>query len=116
MKTLNAYDVSSNHNIFGAPWKTYAPKDASKDDRSFLDMLGGHTHAPYLVQMTCLVDSPMKLYVANQNYSSILFGNDNDESVKNVVKFEANLSWYDFFNMLPVDNKKSLDWRMTDFN
>ena len=36
--------------------------------------------------------------------------------MKNVIKFEANLKWYDFFNMLPVDNKKSLNWRVTDFN
>ena len=37
--------------------------------------------------------------------------------MKNVVRFEANLRWYDFFNLLPVDNKKSIgDWKITDFN
>lgn len=59
----------------------------------------------------------MKLFVFNQNHTSILFGNDSDESVKNVVKFEANLRWFDFFNLLPVDNKKAIgDWKITDFN
>lgn len=116
MQSLDAYDVSNNQSISGAPWKTYAPKDSSKDTRHIFDVLGGETHAPYLVQLTCLVDSPMKLYVQNQNFSKILFGNDDEESVKNVIKFEANLKWYDFFNMLPVDNKKSLNWKITDFN
>ena len=115
-QSLSAYNVSSNHNIFGAPWKTYSPKDPSKDKRDLLDVLEGESHKPYLVQMTCVVESPMKLYVQNQNYSAILFGNDDEESVKNVVKFETNLRWHDFFNLLPVDNKKSLDWRISDFN
>jgi hypothetical protein len=59
----------------------------------------------------------MKLYVQNQNYSSVLFGSNDEESIKNVVRFEANLRWFDFLNVLPVDNKKSLgDWKITDFN
>jgi hypothetical protein len=46
-----------------------------------------------------------------------LFGNDNEETVKNVVRFEANLRWYDFFNLLPVNNKNSIgQWKITDFN
>ena len=65
MPSLDARDVSNNHNISGAPWKTYAPKDPSKDTRDIFDVLGGETHAPYLVQLTCLVESPMKLYVQN---------------------------------------------------
>lgn len=49
--------------------------------------------------------------------SKVLFGNDNDESIKNIVKFEANLRWFDFLNLLPVENKKSIgDWKITDFN
>ena len=59
----------------------------------------------------------MKLYVQNQNYSSVLFGSNDEESIKNVVRFEANLRWFDFLNVLPVDNKKSLGaWKITDFN
>ena len=59
----------------------------------------------------------MKLFVYNQNYSSVLFGSNDDESVKNVVKFEANLRWFDFFNLLPVDNKNEIGvWKITDFN
>ncbi len=34
-----------------------------------------------------------------------------------MVKFEANLRWFDFMNLLPVDNKKQVgDWKITDFN
>ena len=82
-----------------------------------MDVLDFDTHRPYLVQITCLIESPMKLYVQNQNYTHILFGNDDEESVKNVVKFEANLRWFDFMNLLPVNNKKSIGaWKITDFN
>ena len=66
------------------------------------------THRPYLVALTCMVDSPMKLFVQNQNYTSVLFGSNDEESVKNIVRFEANLRWYDFYNLLPVENKKAI--------
>ena len=80
-------------------------------------MLEWDDHRPYLVSLTCLIESPMKLYVQNQNYSSVLFGSNDEESIKNVVRFEANLRWFDFLNVLPVDNKKSLGaWKITDFN
>jgi hypothetical protein len=47
----------------------------------------------------------------------VLFGSEDEENVKNVVRFEANLHWFDFFNLLPVNNKRSLgDWRIADFN
>lgn len=82
-----------------------------------MDFLELDQHRPYLVQMTCLIESPMKLYVMNQNYSSILFGSNDEEHVKNVVKFEANLRWFDFMNLLPVDNKHEIgQWKITDFN
>jgi hypothetical protein len=59
----------------------------------------------------------MKLFVYNQNYSSVLFGSNDEESVKNVVRFEANLRWFDFLNILPVYNKQTLgQWKITDFN
>lgn len=112
---LKDYNVTQNYNIFGAKWTTYAPKD--RDTRHVLDVLDNDVHKPFLVSLTCLIESPMKLYVLNQNHSSVLFGSDDEESVKNVVKFEANLHWYDFFNLSPVDNKKSLgEWKITDFN
>lgn len=112
---LADYNVSTNHNLFGASWKTYSLKN--KDDRHFLDMLEADTHRPFLVSLTCLVESPMKLYLLNQNHSSILFGSNDDENIKNVVRFEAELRWFDFLNLLPVDNKKSIgEWRIADFN
>ena len=103
--SVKDYTVSSNHNIFGAKWNTYAAKN---DDRHFLDSLNMHDHRPYLVSLTCLVESPMKLYVLNQNHSQVLFGSEDEESIKNVVRFEANLRWFDFMNMLPVENKNSI--------
>ena len=37
--------------------------------------------------------------------------------MKNVVKFEANLRWFDFMNLVPTENKKSMGaWKISDFN
>lgn len=58
----------------------------------------------------------MKLFVQNQNYSAILFGSNDEENVKNVVRFEANVRWLDLFKVLPVSNKPNFDWKITDFN
>jgi hypothetical protein len=60
----------------------------------------------------------MKLYVWNQNRSKIIFGSDDGEVVKNVVKFEANLRWLEFLKILPVSQKPLLSraWKITDFN
>ena len=109
---LKDYRVSKNHGIFGAKWTTY------KSGREHVfDVLDVDENRPYLVSLTCLVESPMKLYVLNQNHSSVLFGSEDSEIVKNVVRFEANLRWFDFFNLLPVNNKKSVgEWKITDFN
>jgi len=73
-------------------------------------------HRPYVVAVTALVESPMKLYVQNQNYSKVLFGSTDEEQVKNVVRFEANLRWTDFFRMMPTENKRPQQWKITDFN
>ena len=118
MKSVKDYNVSNNMNIGGASWKTYAAVDPAKDTRDPLDALDGfHTNRPYLVQVTCVVESPMKLYVLNQNHSKVLFGSDDDESVKNIVKFEANIRWFDFMNLLPTDNKQVIgEWKITDYN
>jgi hypothetical protein len=58
----------------------------------------------------------MKLFIQNQNYSNILFGSNDRELVKNVVRFEANVRWTDLLKVLPVNNKPSLKWKITDFN
>ena len=80
-------------------------------------MMDTYNHRPYLVALTCVVESPMKLFVYNQNHSSVLFGSQDQESIKNVVRFEANLRWFDFMNLLPVNNKKAVgNWKITDFN
>jgi len=63
-----------------------------------------------------MIESPMKMFVQNQNYSKILFGSDDRETVKNVVRFEANVQYWDLLKVLPVDNKPSLGWKITDFN
>ena len=58
----------------------------------------------------------MKLFVMNQNYSKILFGNDNSETTKNVVRFETNLRWSEFLDILPTQNKPPRHWKITDYN
>lgn len=73
-------------------------------------------HAPYLIAVTVIMESPMKLYVENQNFSKILFGNKNEDSVKNVVRFETKVRWFDLFKQLPVGNKPAHNWKITDFN
>jgi hypothetical protein len=118
MDSIKDYSVSKNHSIGGATWKTYHPTDESKNNSDALDALDCyHTNKPYLVQITCVIESPMKLFVLNQDGSKVIFGSDDDEMVKNIVKFEANLRWFDFFNLLPVENKASIGpWKITDFN
>jgi hypothetical protein len=37
LRSVNDYNVSKNHSIFGANWNTYVPK--SGDNRHFLDVL-----------------------------------------------------------------------------
>lgn len=102
----------SNSSILGAPTKYYVPKN---DTRHILDNFEPN-HKPYLIAVTMLIESPMKMFVQNQNYSKILFGSDDQEHVKNVVRFEANVQYWDLLRVLPVDNKPSLKWKITDFN
>lgn len=85
------------------------------DSRHVFDILDSG-HRPYTVAVTALIESPMKMYVENQNYSSVLFGSKDKELVKNIVRFEAKAKWFDFFKVLPVDNKMNLEWKITDFN
>lgn len=61
---LKSYSVSKS-SWLGAKWNSYSPVDSTKDQRSPLDFLDTVNHRPYLVQLTCLVESPMKLFVYN---------------------------------------------------
>jgi len=107
----NQYEIKKT-SLLGAPQTVYIPKN---DTRSVLDHLDAN-YRPYLVAATVLIESPMKLYVQNQNFSQVLFGSTDDELVKNVVRFETNLRWSDLLKILPVQNKPSFDWKITDFN
>jgi hypothetical protein len=75
-------------------------------------------YKPYVLSVTTLIYSPMKLFVYNQNRSAILFGNDDQEQAKNVVKFEVPLRLTDFKSILPIPHKPRLyeDVKITDFN
>jgi len=104
--------VVTKTNLLGAPCTYYTPKD---DTRDCLDGLDGD-HKPYNIAVTALIDSPMKLFVMNQNFSSILLGNDNEEMAKNVVRFEANVRWSELGDILPLFNKTPRGWKITDYN
>lgn len=94
------------------PITYYTP---ANDTRSVFDNFEPN-RKPYLIQITALIESPMKLFVQNQNYSEVLFGSNDQEHIKNVVRFEANVYWTDFFKVMTEDNKRSLKWKITDFN
>ena len=85
----------------GAKQTVFVPKN---DQRSVFDSLD-YNHKPYVVSATVLIESPMKLYVQNQNYSAVLFGSNDEERVKNVVRFETQVRWLDLLKILPVNNK-----------
>jgi hypothetical protein len=48
-----------------------------------------YDYKPYVVAATVMIESPMKLFVQNQNFSAVLFGSTDEEQVKNIVRFEA---------------------------
>lgn len=102
----------SESSLMGAPLTYYIP---ANDNRSVFDNFESGKK-PYCIAITALIESPMKLYVQNQNYSEVLFGSNDRDHVKNVVKFEANVYWTDLMRLLPVNNKKSMNWKITDFN
>lgn len=113
-QSQDSYNIE-NSTFLGVPLKVYTHKEG--DRRSVLDHLNSD-YKPYLVSITTLIHSPMKLFVYNQNRSKILFGSSDEEIVKNVVKFEINVRWLEFFKLLPVRNKPLLsrEWRITDYN
>jgi hypothetical protein len=102
----------SNSKWLGADYNVYTPKE---DNRHFLDHLDSE-HRPFTLAVTAVIESPMKLCVMNQNYSNVLFGSQDKEHVKNIVKFEANIRWMDFYKFGPWENKQAFDWKITDFN
>lgn len=63
------YSISKSKWL-GADYTVYQPKN---DTRHFLDHLDSN-HKPFVLAVTALVESPMKLHVMNQDYSSVLFG------------------------------------------
>lgn len=109
--SLDNYNVTES-SIMGAPCTYYVPKNDTKDCADSLDP----ERRPYLLAVTCLIESPMKLYVLNQNHSKILFGSDDGENVKNIVRFEANVKWTELLRLLPTNNKPHFDWFITDYN
>ena len=96
----------------GAPQTVYLPKN---DTRSFLDHLD-YNYKPYVVSATIVIESPMKLYVQNQNFSAVLFGSTDEEMVKNVVRVETQVRWLDLFKVMGTSNKPEFGWKITDFN
>jgi hypothetical protein len=84
-KPASEYNITKG-NLFGAPQTVYTPR--TNDTRHFLDHLDSN-HKPYVVSATVMIESPMKLFVKNQNHSAVLFGSTDEEQVKNVVRFEA---------------------------
>ena len=105
------YNVTKS-SLFGAPQTVYVPKN---DTRSMWDHLDSN-HKPYVIAATVLIESPMKLFVQNQNFSSVLFGSNDPDTVKNVVRFECQVRYFDMWKVLPVENKPSFDWYITDYN
>lgn len=110
-RPASEYNITKS-SLFGAPQIIYAPKN---DTRHFLDHLDSN-HKPYVISATVMIESPMKLHVKNQNHSATLFGSTDEEQVKNVVRFEAQVRWLDLFKILPVENKPFLNWKIVDFN
>lgn len=113
----NANGTAADWNVtessfFGRKCTYYTPVNDTRDLWDCLDT----NRKPYLMAVTCLIESPMKMFVQNQNYSEILFGSNDRETVKNVVRFEANMKWTDTMKVLPVNNKPSMKWKITDFN
>ena len=110
-KPASEYSISKS-SLFGAKQQVYAPKN---DTRHFLDNLDSN-HKPYVIAATLMIESPMKLYVQNQNFSKVLFGSTDEENVKNIVRVETQVRWLDLFKLLPVENKPQFGWKITDFN
>ena len=69
------FEVSEGTTL-GAPTTYYTPTE-EHDTRHWLDFLDSKSK-PYCISVTAMIESPMKLYVQNQNYSRILFGSTDE--------------------------------------
>jgi len=72
-RSLNGVEADwskQESSVLGATANYYTPSD---DQRSFLDNLEVN-RKPYCIAVTALIESPMKMFVQNQNYSKVLFG------------------------------------------
>ena len=108
-----AYNVTEG-SFLGAKCTTFSPKEGKR--HSLIENIH-QDYKPYVLSVTTLVQSPMKLYVLNQDKTKIIFGNDSKETTENIVKFEVALRLWDFHSILPVPNKprlvegvKIVDW------
>lgn len=110
-KPASEYTISKG-SLFGAKQQVYVPKN---DTRHFLDNLDSN-YKPYVIAATLMIESPMKLFVQNQNFSKVLFGSTDEENVKNIIRVETQVRWLDLFKLLPVENKPQFGWKITDFN
>ena len=108
------YDVVEG-SFMGAKCTTYTEKGGKK--HSLLDNFDT-SYKPYVMTTTALIHSPMKLFVYNQNRTSVLFGNQETDLATNIVKFAVPLRLNEFKSVLPIPNKPRLidDMRITDFN
>lgn len=112
-KPASEYTIEKSK-ILGAPQTVYLPKNEN-DSRHFLDHLN-YNYKPYVVAATLMIESPMKLFVYNQNHSAVLFGSKDEELVKNIVRVETQVRWLDLFKILPTANKPMFGWKITDYN
>ena len=108
------YDVTED-TFLGAKCTTYSQKNGRK--HGILDNLNTE-YKPYVLTTTPLIQSPMKLFVWNQNRTAVLFGNQEPDLASNIVKFSVALRLNDFKSVLPIPNKPRLidDMIITDFN
>ena len=70
--SMEDYTVTET-TLLGQKCTYYVPKG---DQSDVIDGLA-YGRKPYCVAITCAIESPMKLFVQNQNYSKILLGSDN---------------------------------------
>lgn len=109
------YNVIKAPGILGAPYTKCIPKN---DTSSWLDIIDTDKQ-PYVFAVTALIESPMKMFVYNQNRSAILFGNkDTSQYETTVMRFERKMRMGDFFHFLPVGGKplNTQQWKITDVN
>jgi hypothetical protein len=73
---------------------------------------------PFILATTMLVRTPMKIAIFNQNLSRKIYGENENEAIDYVVRFETQMNYSDFTWILPGPNKPSRlrMTKITDFN